>query len=228
MTSVFTRALAVLALALSVSGCVAYDVPRDPDEELATCVEAWEEAKAEQETPKDHGEVPDPTHLQTRFERLALEFPEHEGTLYANAVVAHDAGQPEKAQQYLDRLFRREPVHPEGAILRARLAVADGNLPFARRLLERQTVLAPDHAGLHEALAGVLYLQGDLLSAREALVTASRLGAPAWRVAYHLGLLAEGLGEPDEAVRHYRSCLERKSDHEPARVRLTGLTARRS
>lgn len=223
-----TRALVVLCLGAALSGCVAADVPRDPDRELARCVEAWEEAKEEQEQPKDRGEVPDPTHLQARFERLALEFPEHEGTLYANAVVAADVGQPVKAQQYLDRLLQRQPVHAEGAVLRARLAVQDGNLPFARRLLERQVTLVPDHPGLREALAGVLFLDGDLRAARAELVVAARLGAPAWRVAYHLGLVAEGLGELEEAARHYQAAVERNPSHEPARARLIGLSARRS
>ncbi|MCO5166232.1 MAG: tetratricopeptide repeat protein [Planctomycetes bacterium] len=224
---VVSRALAVLCLGAALSGCVAADVPRDPDRELARCVELWEEAKEEQTQPKDRGEVPDPTHLQARFERLALEFPEHEGTLYANAVVASDAGQHERAQQYLDRLFRRQPVHPDGAVLRARIAVQDGNLPHARRVLERQATLAPDHAGVHEALAGVLYLQGELLPARQELGVAARLGAPGWRVAYHLGLVAEGLGALEEAAHHYQVAIDRNPGFEPARARLLGLSSRR-
>lgn len=225
---VVSRALFALSLGAGLGGCVAHDVPRDPDKELAKCVEVWEEAQVAREQPADPGEVPDPTHLQTRFERLALEFPEHAGALYANAVVAHDLGQPVRAQQYLDRLFQRQPIHPEAAILRAQLAVADGNLPFARRLLERTTTLVPDHAGVREALAGVLFLQDDLEGARVELLIAAELGAPGWRIAYHLGLVAERLHLPAEAVRHFRAALERNPGHEPSRARLQGLSARRS
>jgi tetratricopeptide (TPR) repeat protein len=224
------RLLLALACAALVTGCAHQEVPVDPDEQLETYVRVWEaqqEGDRGEDAVVEAREVADPELLQAKLEQLALEFPTHVPTLYVNGLVAFDAGQPEKAQTYLDRVLRLQPSHPDAAVLRAQVAVTDGGLPFARRLLERQAQLAPQHAGLHEALSGVLFLQSEHEAARAELLLAERLGAPRWRVSYHLGLLDEQLGDLAAAEVHYRDAVAANKDHALARQRLDGLLARR-
>ena len=217
-----------LALAGGLAGCASPDTPLDPDERLAVYVAAWEARQAgEQGEPgavRDR-ELPDPHLLQLHVERLALDFPEHVPTLFFGGLVAYERGEREKAQRYLDLALKLAPRHPEAAVLRARVAIDDGGLPLARRVLERQVVLAPDHAGVREALAGVLFLQGDLEAAARVLDAAEHLGAPAWRIAYHRGLVAEHEGDAEAAAAHYERCLAAAPDHAPAAARLLGLEA---
>ena len=165
--------------------------------------------------------------IQATIERLALEFPSHPSILIANAVVAHQTHQPEKAVSYLDALIEQDRVQPGAAVLRSRLAIQQGNLPFAQRLLEEQVALSPDEAALREALASVHYLMGAFDRARRELLVAQRLGAPAWRVAYNRGLLEEAQGDPDAAMDFYRQALEEKPDWQRAHSRLRGLESER-
>jgi tetratricopeptide (TPR) repeat protein len=140
-------------------------------------------------------------------------------------VLAYDAKEPEKAQRYLDSVLAIEPTYPDAAVLRSQIAVEEGNMPFARRLLETQIGYRPDHPGLREALAGVCYLERDLEGARASLAAAEALHAPAWRVAFHRGLLAEFAGDGNEAQRQYQLCTDANPDFTPARARLDGARA---
>jgi hypothetical protein len=87
--------------------------------------------------------------IQAAIERLALEFPSDPSILLANAVIAYQTEQSEKAASYLDALLAAEP-DPGAAVLRSRIAIQQGNLPHARRLLEQQVHRAPDESDLRE------------------------------------------------------------------------------
>jgi Tfp pilus assembly protein PilF len=144
----------------------------------------------------------------------------------ANAVVAYDEHQPVKSQQLLDQILAQSGNHPDAAVLRARIAIEEGNLAFARRLLEQHIRLVPDHAGLHETYGAILYVGGDLDEAKRELATAEALGAPRWRIAYHLGLVEEAAGRFDEARQHYTEALAANPGWAPAQSRLNALRAR--
>jgi tetratricopeptide (TPR) repeat protein len=196
----------------------------DPDQQLAQVLAALE---ANRSSGCWNWEVHDPPStcegLRREIERLAVVCPNHVPTLMTNAVFAHDARHSEKAQQFLDRIFERPSSHPEAAVLRARIAIEDGDLPFARRLLKQQITLAPGHAGLHETYGAVLYLARELDEARSELNRADALGAPRWRVAYHLGLVAEAGGRREDAQRLYAEAVEKNPAWEPAQSRLKAL-----
>ena len=125
---------------------------------------------------------------------------------------------------HLDLLRRIDPGFSPAAVLRARLALEDGNLRLARRLTEQQIRLSPDDAALHEMRAAVAYLSGEYQEAAAALSVAERLGAPQWRLEFHRGLLEERAGRPDAAMGHYRAALSR-TEHGPSRARLRALEA---
>ena len=92
-------------------------------------------------------------------------------------------------------------------------------------MLEAQINLAPDHPGLHETYASALYLSGQLPEARRELTAAGALGAPRWRIAYHLGLVEEASGRLDEASRYYAEALAGNPTWAPAASRLKALRA---
>ena len=198
----------------------------NPDVKLAAVVRPLEEQRAkgcEPLVPNGPGSCDE---LRRDLERLLMVCPGHAPTLMANAVLAYDDRRPAKAQQLLDQLLSQTPSDPDAAVLRARIAIEDGNMPFARRLLAQQIRFTPDHAVLHETFGATLYLAREWAEARRELVTAGALGAPAWRIAYHLGLVEEGSGRPEEARRYYAEALEGNPAWAPAESHLKALRAR--
>ncbi len=230
MKSRFFPTLALLGcLGLQVAACAGSvsrkAIQADPDRrltEILTQIERIQEAGSE---CYEAGVAPttDCTRLLTSLELLALEHPRHLPTLLANAYVAHRTDQASKALSYLNLLFAIEPAHADAAVLRGQISIEQGNLPFAIRFLREQVALDPAHPELRETLAAAYYLSGDVERARASLEAAERLGTPAWRVHYHLGLVAESAGDLRAAGDHYRRTLEERPGYEPARSRLTGL-----
>jgi hypothetical protein len=54
----------------------------------------------------------------------------------ANAVIAHEQRDDVKAKRFLDSVFAASPMHAEAGALRAQLALDDGNVDLARRIVE--------------------------------------------------------------------------------------------
>jgi tetratricopeptide (TPR) repeat protein len=212
-------------VALAATGaCATAPVVRqtcyNPDAQLAAVLEPLEAARA-----RGCGQT-DCVSLEREIGRLALVCPGHVPTLMANAVIAYDRGRPEVAQPFLDELLARGRSQPAAAVLRARIAMEQGNLSYARRLLAEQITLAPDRPELHETLGAALYLDRNLPEASRELATAAALGAPRWRIEYHQGLIAEASGDEDAARRHYRQALAENPGWTPAEARLKGLSVR--
>jgi len=163
--------------------------------------------------------------LELEIARLAVVCPGHAPTLMANAVIAYDNHRPAEAQQYLDQILSQPRPYPDAAVLRAQIALEEGNVPFARRLLEQEIMLVPDHAGLHEVRAATFFVERRLDDARAELARAGALGAPRWRIAYHLGMIEELSGHPDEAARLYMEALQGNPAFTAADSRLRALRA---
>src|SRR5678810_1063875 len=77
-------------------------------------------------------------HLEAEIARLAVVCPGHAPTLMANAVIAYDEHRPQDSQQYLDLILSQPRPYPDAAVLRAQIALEEGNVPFARRLVEQE------------------------------------------------------------------------------------------
>ncbi|MFG0320588.1 MAG: tetratricopeptide repeat protein, partial [Planctomycetota bacterium JB042] len=133
--------------------------------------------------------IVDSGRIRNEIERLTLEFPDHVPSLMASAQLAHDAGETTKAVSYLDRVRRLEPGHADAVVLRARIALEEGSIPLARRLVEEQIDRTPDHSSLREVEAGVRFLAGEHEAALRSLDVAESLGAPRARVLYLRGLI---------------------------------------
>ena len=199
----------------------------NPDAQLAAVLKPYEELRAKgcEGVSAERGAA-ECDRLRREIERLQVVCPGHTPTLMANAVLAYDDQQPAEAQQLLDLILAQQRSHPDAAVLRARIAIEEGNVPFARRLLEQQIKLIPDHSGLHETFAATLYLDGRMDEARDELTMAGALGAPRWRIAYHLGLIEEAAGRTDEASRFYAEAVQGNPGWAPAESRLRALKAR--
>lgn len=188
----------------------------DPDAQLERVLGPYEELRA---GGCDARCVP----LRREIERLAVVCFTHTPTLMANAVLAYDDRRLETSQQLLDLILSRAGSQPEAAVLRAKIAIEEGNLPFAARLLTQQIKLAPDRAALHEMLGATQYLSRQYANALRTLGTAAALGAPQWRIAYHRGLIQEAEGRLDEAARSYTEALSGNPGWAPAQSRLNAL-----
>jgi Flp pilus assembly protein TadD len=217
--------LALMAAGLATSGCaqktttLARQQCINPDVRLSEAMRALE---AEREggctkVPSGCDTIPQ------EIERLALVCSRHTPTMMAAAVLAYEDHQPVRAEQWLDVLLSLTPRNPDAAGLRARIAIEEGNLPYALRMLEQHIALEPSHPGLQETLGAALYLSGRFTEAQLALARAERLGAPHWRVAYDLALVAEARGEVSEARRLYREALNGRPAWSEAESRLKGL-----
>ena len=224
--------VAVAACLVTMSACASRSpIVRqqcyNPDAQLAAVLPPFEALRAKGCDPAavERG-TSECERLQREIERLAVVCPGHAPTLMANAVIAYDDQRPAESQQLLDLILSQPRAYPDAAVLRARIAIEEGNVPFARRLLAQQIRLVPDHSGLHETHAAALYLEGNLPEARNELTMAGVLGAPRWRIAYHLGLIEETSGRADEAAKLYTEALAGNPGYEPAESRLKALQAR--
>lgn len=214
--------LTILAMTLCTGACLTAGRPLQrqecvqPDARLSELLPRYEQLRAT-------GCTEECGPLRREIERLALVCPAHAPTLMANAVQAYDDKNVAAAQQWLDIILGRPGIHANAAVLRARIAIEEGNVPFASRLLESRIKLAPDHAGLRETYGAALYLSRQYAAAIRELKMAAALGAPPWRVAYHLGLVDEAEGRLDAAATHYAEALAGNAGWAPAQSRLTAL-----
>ena len=195
------------------------------DAQLTQLLQPYEELRAKgcPLDPRQQGSECD--RLRLEIARLAVICPAHAPTLMANAVIAYDEKRPVDAQQYLDQILAQPRSFPDAAVLRGQIAIEEGNIPFALRMLAQQITLAPDQAGLYETYAAALYLDGQLAASRSELALAQALGAPRWRIAYHLGLIEEASGNRAEAVRDYTEAVSGNPAFQPAAARLKALQA---
>jgi len=215
---------------LAVTGCAVHSPLLhqqcyDPDVQLADVLRELEEHRAKGCSSGTSAAGSECDHLEAEIARLAVVCPGHAPTLMANAVIAYDEHRPQDSQQYLDLILSQPRPYPDAAVLRAQIALEEGNVPFARRLVEQEIMLVPDHAGLHEVRAATFFVDRRLDDARAELVRAGALGAPRWRVAYHLGMIEELSGHPDQAARLYMEALQGNPAFTAADSRLRALRA---
>ena len=222
------------AAALGLAACQQVPHERhegaDPDARLAHALERYDMAQSygrENGTlMSDQRVIVDSGGARLAIEQLSLEYPAHVPTLVMCADLAFRAGEREKATAYADRALALQPSNNFAAIIRARTAILDGSLARAREVLESQVRLTPQSPYIHEMLASVHFLGGDLASSERELAEAERLGGDAPRITYNRGLLAERRGDKAGARSQYKRALELQPAYPEAEARLAGLADR--
>jgi tetratricopeptide (TPR) repeat protein len=163
--------------------------------------------------------------LADSLQRLAAICPRTATVLLAAAEASYAGADFVAAQQYLDKLTSVAQSVPAATVLRAQIALRDGNHRYARRIVDNEIKRVPNHSELREVQAAILFLQGEYPEATRAIEAAVRLGAPYWRAAYNLGLIAEAQGQRDAAERFYRESVLLLPSWPRAQQRLEGLLA---
>jgi tetratricopeptide (TPR) repeat protein len=230
-TTAPARVASAIVVWVAVTGCATrspllHQQCYDADAQLAEVLQPFEALRAKgcnAGTSRAAGSECD--RLKAEIARLAVVCAGHAPTLMANAVIAYDEHRPQDSQQYLDQILSQPRPYPDAAVLRAQIALEEGNIPFARRLVDQQIMLVPDHAGLHEVRAATFFVDRRLDDARAELTRAGALGAPRWRIAYHLGMIEELSGHADEAARLYTEALQGNPSYAAADSRLRALRA---
>jgi tetratricopeptide (TPR) repeat protein len=161
--------------------------------------------------------------IRRQIERISFVCPNNTAALLGSAILAYDRRELFRAQQLLDDLLSRGGLNPAAAALRGRIALDEGNIPFATRFLQEQIRLNPDNAELRETLAASFYLAGQYDLAEDQLAAAGRFGTPRWRIAYHLGLIAEARRNFSAAQGFYEETLQLRPGWTPAESRLRGV-----
>lgn len=218
--------LFVIVVAFSLTSCSTVADPErillnlpdhaGPDQALRTYMEAYQNAKKEGR---------DTMPVRREIEKLADRYPYFVLIWEANARLAYNHGELQKARRFLDVVYQMDRNRPEAAVLRSRLAMSDGNLTLARQILQDQIKLAPDHAGLQETLSAVFYFEKKYDQAEEALRLAFKFGGDRTRLNYHRGLIEEARGHTDKAIKHYEEALKGPQSFELAKPRLAALKA---
>lgn len=220
--TLMTRTLPALLVLLATSCATLSDVPRrSPDEALSQILAA--RAPFDDRIAWSERATTIPQDMRMDLERLAVRHPEHVPTRRAAGWAAFDHNDLGAARRHADAALQIAPHDADARVLRARLALAQGNLSLARGLLEDGVALRPDAPQLAVTLAGVAFLDGDLGEAARELDRAERLGAPGWQVAYNRGLVAERTGDSQDAIDAYTAALRDRPDHEPSRWHLRAL-----
>jgi len=219
-------------MALAVTGCQwiperATPQTGNPQVELDVLLRKIEAARKDSPDSlvllEEEDVIVDPQHLRIEADRLAVRFPHHVPTLMTCAILAYESDQRTAAQRFLDRALAIDAGLPDAAILRAQIALADGNVRLARRVVESAIERRPDLPQLRETHAGVLFLLGEYDRSTTAVDAAISLGAPAGRAHYHLGLIAERSGDVQSASLQYQEALLADPGFEDAAIRLRGL-----
>jgi len=161
--------------------------------------------------------------LIVEIERIYADFPYHERSMMALAAIYYQIQRRDRAQFLLDQLLDVPGSRPEAAILRARIALEEGNAQLAAQVLLRQVLLAPESGELRSALASVYYAEGDIQRARNVLNSSSVTHEHPWILTYHNGLLAEAEKDWLGACQLYLQSLSLRPAYAPALSRIIAL-----
>ena len=141
-------------------------------------------------------------------------FPDDADLLYARALAADGAGDPDTLERDLANLIEMQPdnAHALNA-LGYHLADANRRLDEAETYLEKAVALEPDDPAILDSVGWLRYRQGRLDEAEELLREAYAL-YPDGEIAAHLGEVLWVRGERDEARAVWDAALAESPDHE--------------
>jgi tetratricopeptide (TPR) repeat protein len=227
----FAKTLCVLSILFALVACTSMDGYRDaiadPDDrldDLLILIEYQDSLDNEcLDIDRPLSAVGDCGRIVVEAERILSDFPTHERTMMTLSILYYQMNRLDRAQYVLDQLLNIPGAKPEAAILRAMIALKDGNVKLAASVLTRQILLAPENDELRSALASVYYSQGEIQRARTVLNMSNETNKNQWLLSYHNGLLAETEKDWLAACSLYSSALRMQPNFGPARSRVIAL-----
>lgn len=120
-----------------------------------------------------------------------------------------ERGRPDLAFWAVSKIRDEAPGAAEGLTLAARALLMHGNVPLARKTLERSLRMKPDQADAAKMLAAIYLASGDGPLAIALLRQAARLDPGDFRPWYAMGKVYHDLGNLDEAAESYAQALRR-------------------
>ena len=227
----FAKTLCVLLILFGLLTCTSLDGYReanpDPDDrldDLLILIEYQNSLRNEcLDIARPPSAVGDCGRIIVEAERILSDFPTHERTMMTLSILYYQMNRLDRAQYVLDQLLNIPGARPEAAILRAMIALREGNVKLAASVLTRQILLAPENDELRSALASVYYSQGEIQRARTVLNMSNETNKNQWLLSYHNGLLAETEKDWLAACSLYSSALRMQPNFGPARSRVIAL-----
>jgi tetratricopeptide (TPR) repeat protein len=128
----------------------------------------------------------------------------------------------------VDALIANEPDEPGHYRFRADLHRLSGDLPAAMADYQRVVELNPESGQGYVGLAEVHAQQDDYRTAREFALSALEREPRYWLNAYNLGLIADRLEDPAEAIEHLEQALRLGLPHSRYRLLVRLWLARNS
>ncbi len=156
-------------------------------------------------------------------------FADHTGFLLARGNLAFTAGESQTAIDYFRRVLEREPDHVAALNNLAMLLSEDPpSLSEAEQRLTAALKLAGPRPWLQETLAVIRLRQGNLAEARDLLTALALEPRPSPTSWFHLAVLQQQAGQPDEARRALaeaeRAQLDARHLSSSERLQLAELT----
>lgn len=145
--------------------------------------------------------------------------------LFNKALSLHDAGQFDEAEKIYRQILETAPNNPDVLNLLGLIAQAKGLQPQAEELFYFAIKQAPARAPFYYNLAFSFKLDGKPLEAIENFEKVIAL-QPEIKEAYNeIGLLHEGLGNPEKARQYWAKALEIDKDYCLPKINLANQTA---
>jgi tetratricopeptide (TPR) repeat protein len=135
----------------------------------------------------------------------------------AEAKAHLDRGRPDLTVRTVARIHDESPGAGEALTLAGKALLAQGNIPSARRALERALKVQPRQAEAAKMLASIYLARGDGTRGLELLQRSAELDPRDFRPWFAMGKVYHDLGEYDKAADAYTQALKRSPPPAEAR-----------
>ena len=136
------------------------------------------------------------------LEKGTATWPENIDILFSLGVLWDDRGDKNKAMEYMEKIITIDPDYPEALnYLGYSLAEQGKSLDRALVLVKNALKAEPDNGYYMDSLAWVLYKQGNLDKAWEAIGRAVKLTDKDPTIWEHYAVIAEAMGKQEQARR---------------------------
>ncbi len=146
--------------------------------------------------------------------------------MFSEAVSHYQAGRLDAARAVCCSILAQQAEHAHALHLTGVIAMQQGDLNEAERLIRRALEASPEDVNFYNTLGTLLRRQGNIEQARACFEQYLHLAPNDADAAFNLANLLKGQGELKQAERLYRQVLSRQPQHLNARLSLAFLLRR--